>query len=63
MFYGWIHSNVGVLVAAKCGKGTLLICTLSLDTTYGTDPYSTELLDALVNYLVSGSPPKLQIPL
>jgi hypothetical protein len=40
-----------------------LICTLSLDTTYGTDPYATELLDALVNYLVSGSPPKLQIPL
>jgi hypothetical protein len=63
MFYGWIHSSVGVLVEAKCGKGTLLICTLSLDTTYGTDPYATELLDALVNYLVSGAPPKLQIPL
>jgi hypothetical protein len=63
MFYGWIHSNVGVLVEAKCGRGTLLICTLSLDTTYGTDPYATALLDALVNHLVSGSPPKLQIPL
>ena len=63
MFYGWIHSNVGVLIQAKCGKGTLLICTLSLDTTYGTDPYATALLDALVNYLVSGSKPKLQIPL
>ena len=63
MFYGWIHSSVGVLLEAKCGKGTLLICTLSLDTTYGTDPYATELLDALVNYLVSGAPPKLQIPL
>jgi hypothetical protein len=62
MFYGWIHSNVGVLVQAKCGKGTLLICTLSLDTTYGKDPYATELLDALVNYLVSGSKPNFQIP-
>ena len=63
MFYGWIHSNVGVLVQAKCGKGTLLICTLSLDTTYGTDPYATDLLDAMVNYLVSGSKPKFEIPL
>jgi hypothetical protein len=63
MFYGWIHSNVGVLVQAKCGKGTLLICTMSLDTTYGTDPYSTDLLDALVSHLVSGAKPKLQIPL
>jgi len=60
MFYGWIHSNVGVLVQAKCGKGTLLICTMSLDTTYGTDPYATDLLDALVSYLVAGAKPKLQ---
>jgi hypothetical protein len=63
MFYGWIHSNVGVLVQAKCGKGTLLICTLSLDTTYGTDPYATDLLDAMVNYLVSGLKPNFDIPL
>jgi len=63
MFYGWIHSNVGVLVQAKYGKGTLLVCTMSLDTTYGTDPYATDLLDALVGYLVSGSKPKLQIPM
>jgi hypothetical protein len=63
MFYGWIHSNVGVLVQAKCGKGTLLICTFSLATTYGTDPYATDLLDALVNYLVSGLTPRLGIPI
>ncbi len=63
MFYGWIHSNVGVLIQAKCGKGTLLICTFSLATTYGTDPYATDLLDALVNYLVSGLTPRLEIPL
>jgi hypothetical protein len=62
MFYGWIHSSVGVLVQAKCGTGTLLICTLSLDTTYGTDPYATDLLDAMVNYLVSGLTPHLEIP-
>jgi hypothetical protein len=63
MFYGWIHANVGVLVQAKCGKGMLLICTFSLATTYGTDPYATDLLDALVNYVVSGLTPHLQIPL
>jgi hypothetical protein len=63
MFYGWIHSNVGVLVQAKCGKGTLLICTFSLATTYGSDPYATNLLDALVNYVVSGLTPRLRIPL
>jgi hypothetical protein len=63
MFYGWVHANVGVLVQAKCGKGTLLICTFSLATTYGTDPYATDLLDALVNYLVSGLKPNFEIPL
>jgi hypothetical protein len=63
MFFGWIHSNVGVLVQAKYGKGTLLICTFSLATTYGTDPYATDLLDALVNYLVSGLKPNFEIPL
>ena len=63
MFYGWIHKNVGVLVQAKCGKGTLLICTFSLVTTYGSDPYATDLVDALVNYLVSGFKPNFEIPL
>jgi hypothetical protein len=62
MFYGWIHSNVGVLIQAKCGKGTLLICTFSLATTYGSDPYATDLLDALVNYLVSGLKANFEIP-
>jgi hypothetical protein len=63
MFYGWIHANAGVLVQAKCGKGTLLICTLSLATAYGSDPYATRLLDALVDDLVSGLTPRLEIPL
>ncbi|MBZ5513917.1 MAG: hypothetical protein LAN62_03560 [Acidobacteriia bacterium] len=63
IFYGWIHSNVGTLVQARAGKGKLLICTFSLGTTYGTDPYATYLLDALVQYIVSGPIPKLEIPL
>lgn len=63
LFYGWIHSNVGALVQARCGKGKLLICTFSVGTTYGSDPYATYLLDALVQYVVSGPTPKLEIPL
>jgi Glycosyl hydrolases family 2, sugar binding domain/Glycosyl hydrolases family 2 len=63
MFYGWIQSNAGVLVEARCGKGKLIICTFSLSTSYGTDPYATALLDALVEYAVSGHQPHFRIPL
>ncbi len=63
IFYGWIHSNVGTLVQAKAGKGKMLICTYSLATTYGSDPYATSLLDSLVNYIVTGPPPVFEIPL
>jgi hypothetical protein len=63
MFYGWIHANAGVLVQAKAGKGKLLICTFSLATTYSSDPYATYLLDALVNYAVSGFSPHFEIPM
>lgn len=63
IFYGWIHSNVGTLVQANYGKGKLLICTYSLGTSYGSDPYATYLLDALVNYAVSGFTPRFQIPM
>jgi Glycosyl hydrolases family 2, sugar binding domain/Glycosyl hydrolases family 2/Glycosyl hydrolases family 2, TIM barrel domain len=60
-FYGWIHSNVGTLVQARYGKGKLLICTFSLNTPYGTDPYATYLMDDLVNYAASGFSPRLDI--
>jgi hypothetical protein len=62
MFYGWIHSNVGVVVQAKYGSGKLFICTFSLATTYGSDPYATYLLDGLVNYAVSDPAPQFEIP-
>ncbi|HEX5410807.1 MAG TPA: glycoside hydrolase family 2 TIM barrel-domain containing protein [Terriglobia bacterium] len=60
-FYGWIHSNVGTLVQARYGKGKLLICTFSLNTPYGTDPYATALMDELVSYAASGFSPKFDI--
>jgi hypothetical protein len=63
IFYGWIHSNVATLLQAKAGKGKLLICTFSLATTYGSDPYATYLLGALVNYAVSDFTPRFEIPI
>ena len=62
IFYGWLHDNVGVVVQARYGKGKLLVCTFSLATTYGTDPYATLLLDQLINYAVSGPAPAYQLP-
>ncbi|MFB3923397.1 MAG: glycoside hydrolase family 2 protein [Terriglobia bacterium] len=63
IFYGWVHSNVATLIQAKAGTGKLVICTFSLGTTYGSDPYATYLLDALVRYIVAGSAPTIEIPL
>lgn len=63
MFYGWIHSSVGTLVQAKCGKGKLLILTFDVATAYGSDPYATELVDALVEYAVTDFNPQFEIPL
>lgn len=60
-FYGWIRSNVGTVVQARYGKGKLLICTFALETTYGTDPYATLLLDSLVDYAASGFTPTLDL--
>jgi hypothetical protein len=63
IFYGWIHSNVATLVEAKCGKGKLLISTFALGATYGTDPFATYYLDALMSYAVSGFEPHYEVPL
>jgi len=63
MFYGWLNSNVGTLVRARAGKGKLIICTFQLGTAYGSDPYATYLLDALVNYAAVGPTPGFEIPL
>jgi Glycosyl hydrolases family 2, sugar binding domain/Glycosyl hydrolases family 2/Glycosyl hydrolases family 2, TIM barrel domain len=63
IFYGWLHSNVGTLVQAQCGKGKLLVSTFAVGTTYGTDPFATYYLDGLLNYAVSGFTPQYRIPL
>ncbi len=61
MFYGWIHNNVGTLVQARAGTGRLLVCTFALATSYGSDPYATYLLEALVSYATSQFRPSFEI--
>ncbi len=61
IFYGWIRDNEGVLLQAKAGKGKLLVTTFTLGTTYNSDPYATDLLDALVNYVVSDFSPRFEL--
>ena len=62
MFYGWLHSNVGVLLQARAGKGKLLVTTFGFAASYGVDPYATALLDNLIRYAVSEFEPKFEIP-
>lgn len=62
MFYGWLHSNVGVLLQARAGKGKLLVTTFGFAASYGVDPYATTLLDNLIRYAVSEFEPKFEIP-
>lgn len=63
MFYGWLHLDSGVLLQARAGKGKLLVTTFGLDETYGSDPYATALLDAMVRYAVTDFEPKFEVPL
>jgi len=63
MFFGWLHSNVGVVVQARAGKGRLIVCTFSFADTYGSDPYATYLLDALLRYAASDFQPIFEIPM
>ncbi len=61
MFYGWLRDNVATLVQARYGKGKLIVCTFSLASSYGTDPFATTFLDSLVNYAASGFEPQWEI--
>jgi Glycosyl hydrolases family 2, sugar binding domain/Glycosyl hydrolases family 2, TIM barrel domain/Glycosyl hydrolases family 2 len=60
-FYGWLHSNVAVLLQARVGAGKLLVTTFGFDEAYGTDPYATTLLDNLMRYVVSDFKPSFEL--
>ena len=52
MFYGWINNNSPLLVQARYGSGAAIVTTFRFDQ-YGSDPYATALLEALIKYASS----------
>jgi hypothetical protein len=61
--YGWLNANSALALQLRAGSGKLLLTTFRFQD-YGSDPYATHLLNALVRYLASPAcQPKLEIPL
>lgn len=59
IFYGWLNNNAALAVQMRAGQGKLFVTTFHFDA-YGSDPYATRLLDALIRYTSSaGFNPKL----
>jgi hypothetical protein len=50
--YGWLNNNSGLAMQMKVGPGKLLLTTYKFPE-YGSDPYSTTLLDSLIRYALS----------
>jgi len=53
MYVGWIHKSSGYFVQMSVGKGKLIITSFKLKDNYLNDPYSTYLLDEIINYVNS----------
>jgi hypothetical protein len=50
MFFGWINDNHATTVQYRVGKGKVVFTTFDT-TTYGTDPFTTNLVNQLVSYV------------
>ena len=50
--YGWLNNNCALAVQMQVGRGTLFLTTFRFDA-YGTDPYATELLNAMIAWMSS----------
>ena len=50
--FGWLHNNNALAAQCRIGSGKLLITTYEFSS-YGWDPYATELLNSLLAYLRS----------
>jgi Glycosyl hydrolases family 2, sugar binding domain/Glycosyl hydrolases family 2/Glycosyl hydrolases family 2, TIM barrel domain len=61
IFYGWLNNNAALAVQAQVGNGKALVTTYRFGE-YGSDPYATHLLDAIIRY-ASGQQfaPKLKL--
>jgi hypothetical protein len=61
IFYGWLNRAAVLALQANSGSGKLFATTFRFDA-YGTDPYSTVLLDSIMRYVASPQfSPKLQV--
>jgi hypothetical protein len=59
IFYGWLNNNAALAVQMRAGSGKVFVTTFRFDA-YGSDPYATRLLDAMIRYTSgSGFNPKL----
>jgi hypothetical protein len=52
MFFGWINENHATTVQFKLGKGKVVFTTFDASS-YGTDPFTTHLVNKLVSYVGS----------
>jgi Glycosyl hydrolases family 2, sugar binding domain/Glycosyl hydrolases family 2/Glycosyl hydrolases family 2, TIM barrel domain len=61
IFYGWLNNNAALAVQTQAGKGKAFVTTYRFGE-YGSDPYATHLLDAIIRH-VSGPQfaPKLRL--
>jgi hypothetical protein len=48
--YGWLNNNCALAAQIGVGPGKLFLTTYRFDR-YGSDPYSTELLNSLISYV------------
>ena len=61
IFYGWLNNNVALAVRAQVGKGKAFVTTYRFNE-YGSDPYATQLLDAILRHVSGpGFTPKLRL--
>jgi hypothetical protein len=51
MFVGWLRSPVGLIQRFNIGRGLLVVSTLQLNETMGSDPVARELTHALIQEL------------
>jgi len=63
IFYGWLNNNAALAMQMRVGEGKAFITTFRFDA-YGSDPYATRLLDAMIRYASGNNfAPKLVLPL
>ena len=61
--FGWLNNNSALAAQMQVARGKLLVTTFKFDS-YGSDPFSIALLDALIRYARSAQfQPSLNMPL